>query len=144
MAAQRIKGQEVEIIAIVDGVPQSTLTAIRSFSMTFQQEIKDEGYLGEKTNRKDSIFNGIDGRFEAHANDPAILTTIDSIVNKARRRTPGTTINIKVTMTFPSGRRARVVIPDVEFGAIEVGTPSRGDYVTTTFPFAASTAQSAI
>ncbi|KKN72083.1 hypothetical protein LCGC14_0414780 [marine sediment metagenome] len=140
MARQRIKGQEVEVIAIINGVPQASLSAIRSFSMTYQMEIKSEGYLGEKTNRRDSVFNGIAARMELHTNDPGILTTINSIVDKARRRVPGVVINVKVTLNFPSGRRARVVIPNVEFGDIEVATSSRTDYTTVTMPFEAELA----
>lgn len=140
MARQRLKGQEVEIIAIVNGAPQASLSAVRSFSFTYQQEVKSEGYLGEKTNRRDSVFNGISARMEVHTNDPDILTTINTIVDKARRRTPGTIINVKVTLNFPSGRRARVVIPNVEFGDIEVNTSSRTDYTTVTMPFEAELA----
>ncbi len=57
--AQRIKGQEIEVRLIVDGVLQSTLTDIRSFEVTPKLEKLEEQYLGETTMRYDEIFNGL-------------------------------------------------------------------------------------
>lgn len=139
--AQRIKGQEVQAILIVDGQPQATITAIKSFEMAYQLEIKKEGYLGETTDRRDSIFNGISGSMEAHLETKDVFTLFQSIVDKARRRTPGTTINVKATLNFPNGDRVRVIIPNCEFGELPVNFGSRADYGTTTFTFEATEAQ---
>ena len=114
--AQRIKGQEVEAILIVNGVPQTNITAIKSFEFAFQLEIQSEGYLGETTDRKDSVFKGIRGSMEMHLESQAVFELIRAIVDKARRREPGTRINLKATLNFPNGDRPRVIIPDCEFG----------------------------
>lgn len=137
---QRIKGQEVEVVLIADGRPQASLFAIRSFEMTFQQEIKSEGYLGETTNRRDAIFNGISGRFEAHVDSAQFLTLFRQIVDKARRRTPGVQINIKATLNFPNGDRPRIVIPNVEIGDLPLNFGSRSDYGSTSITFEGETA----
>jgi hypothetical protein len=63
------------------------------------------------------------------------------IVDKARRRTPGTKINVKATLNFPNGERPRVVIPDVEFGELPLNFGSRSDYGAVTLDFEASEAQ---
>lgn len=139
--SQRIKGQEVEVLVIAQGVVQSTLTAVKSFSFTFQQEIKAEGYLGETTNRKDAIFNGIAGEMEYNFTDRDIFTLIGTITDKAQRRTAGIVINVKATMNFPDGTRARVIIPDVEFGEIPVNFASRSDYGAVRMPFEAANAR---
>ena len=139
--AQRIKGQEVEVLIIARGVVQTNLTAVKSFSFTFQQEIKSEGYLGETTNRKDSIFNGIAGEMEYNFTDKAIFDLIGTITDKAQRRTAGIVINVKATMNFPDGTRARVIIPDVEFGELPVNFGSRSDYGAVRMPFEASNAR---
>lgn len=139
--SQRIKGQEVEIILVVNGVAKTTLTAVRSFEFAYQQEIKSEGYLGETTNRKDAIFNGIRGRCEYHFDSPDILGLAVQIIDKARRRTPGVQINVKATLSFPSGRRTRVIIPNAEFGEIPFNFASRADYGTVGLDFEASEAQ---
>jgi hypothetical protein len=51
-ASQRLKGQEVEVLLVVDGEIQDTTTDIRSFEVAAKTELKEEGYLGEKTNRR--------------------------------------------------------------------------------------------
>lgn len=126
--AQRIKGQETEVMVAVNGQPVTSINAIKSLEVSFDQEIKDEGYLGETTNRKDAIFNGISGNIEFNFDSPDAFDIIVEIVDKARRRTPGTTINVQTTLNFPSGRRRRIILPNVEFGAIPMSFGSRGDF----------------
>lgn len=139
--SQRIKGQEVEVLLVVDGSPQDTITDVKSFEIGFQLDILSEGYLGETTDRKDSIFKGVRGNMELHFENPDVFKLFTAIVNKARRRTPGTKINIKSTLNFPGGQRPRVVIPNVEFGEIPVTFGSRADYGTVKLDFEASEAQ---
>jgi hypothetical protein len=138
--AQRIKGQEVEILIVADGVPATSLFDIKSFEMTFQQEIKTEGFLGETTNRKDSIFNGISARIEAQVENKDFLTFFQTVIDKARRRTPGVQINVQATLNFPNGDRPRINISDVEFGDLPLNFGSRGDYGSVSLTFEASDA----
>lgn len=138
--AQRIKGQEVEILLILNGEPLATLFDIKSFEFSFDQEIMSEGYLGETTKRQDSIFNGITGRFEANVESEDFLGFYTQVVDKARRRIAGTQINIKTTLNFPNGDRPRIVIPDVEFGALPLNFGSRSDYGAVSIDFKAAEA----
>jgi hypothetical protein len=126
--AQRIKGQSVEIIIVSNGVPLTNITTIRSFEMSFQTEILREGYLGETTDRRDSIFRGISARMSLHVENQDILALFTQIVDKARQRVPGLQVNVKVTLNFPNGQRPRVMIPDVEFGELPFNFGSRSDY----------------
>ena len=139
--AQRIKGQEVEAIIVVDGQPQTLITTFRSFDFTFQLEILKEGYLGETTDRRDSIFRGIAGKFELHIENQRIFTLVQTAVDKARRRTPGTVINIKSTLNFPNGQRPRIIIPNVEIGEFPFSFGSRSDYLAVTLNYEAAEAQ---
>jgi hypothetical protein len=138
---QRVKGQEVEIVVLENGEPRENLTFARSVDLRFKTELKEEGYLGETTNRYDSIFNGVGGSLEFHFDSPEPFNIIRSLVNKARRRDGQTTINIKCTINFPSGRRARCVVRDAEFGELPVSFGSRSDYGTFRLEFGASEAQ---
>lgn len=138
--AQRIKGQEVELLLSVNNVPLTSTTDIRSFEVTFQQEIMSEGYLGETTNRKDAIFNGISGSMELHIENRDFFNLFTAIVDKARRRTPGTRINLKATLNFPNGDRPRLFVPDLEFGELPLNFGSRSDYGTINLTFEASEA----
>jgi hypothetical protein len=139
--SQRIKGQEVETILVLNGTPQSTITDIKSFEFTFDLDIMSEGYLGETTDRKDAVFKGISGNMELHFENADVFKLFTAIVDKARRRTPGTKINIKATLNFPNGNRPKVMIPDVEFGAIPVSFGSRTDYGSIKLDFQAAEAQ---
>jgi len=136
--AQRIKGQEVEVLMVVNGQPKTNITTVRNFEVTLQTEILSEGYLGETTERKDSIFKGIAGKIEIHFDNQEIMRVFEEIVNKARRRTPGTKINIKATLNFPGGQRPRIMINDVEFGALPMSFGSRSDYGNVSLDFEAS------
>lgn len=135
---QRIKGQEVEVLLIVNSAPKTNITTIKSFEVVLDNEIISEGYLGETTERKDAIFKGVSGNMELHFDNQEIMKVFQTIVDKARRRTPGTKINIKATLNFPGGQRPRVLIPDVEFGALPMGFGSRSDYGNVKLDFAAS------
>ena len=139
--AQRIKGQEVEVVVVLNGEPQANLFAIRSFEIEEQLEIQSEGYLGETTNRRDSIYNGVRGRLEAHTETPEWLGFSEALKAKAQRREPGSVINIKGTLNYPSGEQGRFVIPDAEFGAVPMNFGSRSDYGTLTLEFEAAQLQ---
>lgn len=140
MADQRIKGQEVEVLINRGGTPLRSVQDFRSLEFTFQMEIKSEGYLGETSNRRDDVFNGIQGKLELHHENQDVLQLAVAIVNRARRRIPGETIMIKATLQYPNGQRPKVTIPNVFFGPIPFGFSSRTDYGTVSFDFEAEQA----
>jgi hypothetical protein len=130
MPAQRLIGQNVSIIIIQDSAPIEEVTCVKSFNFTYELELKSEGYLGEYTERKDSVFKGVKMDMELHTNNHRILGVVKTAVDKAKRRTPGVRINIKASMTWPNGDVARITFPDVEFGAFPFSVGSRTDYVS--------------
>lgn len=138
--AQRVKGQEVALLFNLNNTPVKTVTDFRSFEMTWQTETKSEGYLGETTNRRDDVFNGIMGKVELHFENQDVFNLIQAIVDRARRREPGTTITLKVTLQMPNGQRPRVTIPNCFFGAIPMNFGSRTDYGTISLDFEAENA----
>lgn len=140
MAAARLLGQNTSVIIIQDSAPLQEISCIKSFSFTYELEIKDEGYLGETTNRKDSVFNGIKMDMEIHTNNNKVFNLIKSAIDKARRRTPGVRINVKTSLTWPNGDVARVTFPDVEFGAFPVNIGGRNEYVSIKIEGACSSA----
>ena len=134
--AQRIKGTDVEISIVVDGVVQANITAVRSFEVTFETDIMSEGYLGETTERKDTIFKGVSGKLELHLETQDILKLFGKIINSARVRTAGTKINIKATLRFPNGQNPKLSLNNCEFGSLPLNFSSRSDYATTSLDFA--------
>ena len=128
--AQRIKGQEVEVLIVVNGVPQVSLTDIRNFTVTPRLELLEEQYLGETSMRFDEIFNGVAFDMELHFEDTGVLDFAQIVKDRAERRTPGTTINVKATLNFPNGERPRIILKDCFFGEFPIGFGGRSEYGT--------------
>ena len=122
-------GQDVSILIVVDGVLQSTLTAISSFNIELELEVISKGYLGEKTERKDTVYKGIkfDGELNPFTED--VFTFAQAVLNKAKRLTPDVLFNITGVFTYPNGDQPEILLNDVSFGAVPVNIGSRGDYV---------------
>lgn len=135
MATQRIKGQEVELILVENNQPRIGLFDVRSFEMAAQLEILREGYIGETTDRRDSVYRGYRGRVEVHFENRDLLDFVRRLIDKARRRVAGSRINMKVTLQFPSGERPRVLLKDLEFGEVPLTFGSRADYGTVSLEF---------
>jgi hypothetical protein len=130
MSQPRIKGQECQIIIVVNGTPLSTITDVRNFEVTLKTELLQEGYLGETSDRYDEILKGLSFRGELHAENQDILTVFwQAVHDRAVRRNPSTVINIRTTLNFPNGDRPRVSLKDTFFGPLPMHIPERSQYV---------------
>lgn len=128
MASQRIKGQEISILIVRDGVLEAELTDIQNFNMEFMTEQIAQGYLGEKSERHDEIFKGVKGDFEIHNHSQDYFTFVSAVLDRAKRNTPDTVFNISAVLFFPNGQTPTVLFPDVKFGPMPFNTGSRSDY----------------
>jgi len=129
-AEQRIKGQDVSLLLVVKGQVVSALTDVRSFEMAAQLEILREGYLGETTDRRDEVYRGVRGRMEVHFESADVFKLVRAVIDRARRREPGTKINAKATLQFPNGDRPIVLVKDIYFGELPMNFPGRTEYGT--------------
>lgn len=129
MPAQRIKGQEVQVIITRGGALEDTLTDIQNLTVEAEFEIKSQGYLGEPTNRKDEIFNGVKFDLDAHLHSQDYLKFLKAVRDRAQRKTPDLVINISAVLNFPNGDTPSILIPDAKFGAQPLSVSARGDYV---------------
>lgn len=128
MANQRIKGQEVEVSVLADGVT-TVFTDINSFEMMSVTETTEEGYLGEKANRYDEFYKGFTGSIQMHNSNGELFKFINIIKDRAQRRTPGVVINIKATLNFPNGvDRPRINLNDCFFDETGIAFGSRDAY----------------
>jgi hypothetical protein len=137
MPSQRIKGQEVSIIVTRDGNLEAELTDVKNCEFTPQFEIKEEGYLGEKTNRMDDVYNGVKGSLELHIHSGDIFDFIQAIKDRAQRNAPDLVFNVAGIFSFPNGEIRTVTIPDAKFGATPISTNDRGDYTSVKLEYAA-------
>jgi hypothetical protein len=129
MSGQRIKGQEVSILIVRGGALEDTLTDVQSFNAEFQSEHKIQGYLGEKSNRTDDIFNNCKLDVELHMHTQDYFAFQKAIIDRQKRITPDLQINIMAVMLFPNGQSPTILFPDVKFGSIPMNIANRGDYV---------------
>lgn len=137
MANQRLKGQEIEVSVLVDGAAQ-VFTDINGFEMQSVTETKEEGYLNEKTNRYDEFFKGYSGNFKMHNSSGELFKFMAIIKDRAQRRTPFVKINIKATLNFPSGDKARVILSDAFFDEQGIAVSGRDAYAESTINFKGS------
>ena len=138
MPSLRLKGQEVSVQLIKDNLVQADITDVRSFDVSIQMETMSEGYLGELTDRRDDVFRGCSGTIAFHIENTAAFDLFQSIVDRAKRRVPGTQINVKGALRFPNGQQKLIVVNDVYFGEIPFNVGGRTDYVEFSLPFEAA------
>lgn len=127
--AKRILGQDTVITFMLNGQAVASLDDVKSFDFTPMFEIKQEGYVGEKTDRYDEVFKGASGRAELHFESAAVFNFVQSILDRAQRRLPGTSVNVKTTLNFPNGDRPLVILTDVFFGDMPFKVSKRDEYV---------------
>lgn len=133
---QRVKGQELSVLVVRAGVLEDTFTAIQSITTENKLEIIEKGYLGEKTNRHDEIYNGAKGSISMHLWSQAWFRFEKAIIDRAKRITPDVQFNIVETLFFPNGETVTKTYADVHFGGIPKNTNARNDYVEVKLDFA--------
>lgn len=138
MAEPRLKGQEVEVRMLIDGALSDAFTAIASFNDTMKLEKKQEGFLGETTDRYDEIFTGFDGSMEMQVSNQRWMLFQAQIKARARREQPNIQFNIVVTDFYPNGDTPTRTYVDVFFGPQPKSVASRGDYVKVSIDFSSS------
>lgn len=136
-AGGRVLGQEVSILVLQDGVLLEELKPIRNFSGTDRLRMLDVGYLGEKTNRKDQLFDGMTFEFEMHVSKAQFWTFKQAVRDKAQR-TRDIIFNITGVFVLPDGSIITETFEDVAWGEIPTNVPERGDYVSVRISGAAS------
>jgi hypothetical protein len=138
-AAQRVKGQEVSIAITVDGALQTQIDTIQNAEIEFEQELLEEGYLGETSDRVDSVFKLIRINITGHINSAAYIELADAIVARSRNRAGGVVrIDVIGSFAFPNGDLPSIVIPDVYFENLPLNIGSRSEFVEFTLSGKAS------
>ncbi|HVH97150.1 MAG TPA: hypothetical protein VM869_00505 [Enhygromyxa sp.] len=134
MSAPRLRGQECFIKLVKDGKIGDELKAVIDFEWTDELEVQAEGYLGETSDRYDSIYKGTSFNASAHMQTAAELKLRRAIIDKAQRRDGSATrIDITYTASLPDGDQRLVIMVDVAFGNINTSSGGRAEYVTMKF-----------
>lgn len=135
----RLKGQEVEIRVVASGTVVQEISAIASFNDNVKLELKEDGFLGEVTNRYDEILNGFGGDLEFQVTQATWYEFVNRITDRAQRKTPEVVFNVIRVDFFANGQSAIVTYEDVKWGPIPSSVASRGDFVKPRLEFGCST-----
>jgi hypothetical protein len=108
---------------------------VKSLDITFERDILSEGYLGQKTEKKDAIFKGVTGKVTFHVGKKYVLTLVGRINEATKNRVNGEQFEVTTTYEFEDGK-IRIICKDVSFGSIPISSGSRDDFVELTFDFA--------
>jgi hypothetical protein len=128
-ATERCKGQEVVINIAANGVLQDTLTEVEDFEGTLQFEVIAKGYLGERTNRKDMIYNGAKFSFSMDTFTQDIWFFVAAVKALAQRSAPGNYINVTGTFEYANGDTPSMLFGNCQFGEMPVTVAKRNEYV---------------
>lgn len=138
---ERLRGQEVSILVTRAGALEESLVNIQNFNVEFESEQSSQGYLGEKTERKDSIFKGAKGDLELHVHNSDFLRFAKAVHDQQKRITPDLVVNITATLFFANGEAPSVLIRNAKFGNIPINVSARGDFVKVKLDFTAEDAE---
>lgn len=138
MPDQRLKGQEVSIKVVSDGVLEAEVNTVATYNDTVKAQIKEQGYLGEVVNRFDDIHDGFGGDMEIHLTNAAWHFFEERVIARQQRRRPGLVFNVVRTDIFPNGSTAVKVYKDVAWGEMPSNVSARGDYVKVKLQFGCS------
>lgn len=131
--SDRIKGQEVALSISIDGALQTTIDTIQSAELEWEMDLLEEGYLGETSDRVDSIYKLMRVNLEGHVSNRGYVELADAIVQRAQRRA-GAPVKIDVvgTFRFPDDTVLSILVPDVYFESIPLSIGGRDEFVSFT------------
>lgn len=134
----RIKGQEVSIRVVDTGQLVASIDSITSFNEEMKSEIKEDGFLGESTNRFDDIHNGYGGDFEAQFRRSDVTDFQLRVQARQERRNPNIVFNVIRTDLHADGTSTVFNYVDVKWGSMSTNVGSRADFVKLKTQFACS------
>jgi hypothetical protein len=133
MAVDRLKGQECAISITVGGALQTYIDTVQSAEIEFELDLLEEGYLGETSDRVDSVFKLMRVSLTCHLSQGDYLQLADAIVARAQRRAGGAPqIDLIGTFAFPNGDLPSILVPDIYFESIPLNIGGRDEFVEMT------------
>jgi len=136
----RLKGIDVSLVFTSAAGGEDSLAKFKNFEIVFDGEVISEDYVGEATPLFDMISNGVKVKASVHPNDPSVFDFIGRVEDVRQRRATGK-FSVVGRFAFPDGQIRRVVVPDLQLGALPIRTTGRKEYVGLDIDGAAETAR---
>lgn len=125
----RARGQEVTVLITRGSVLEAEFTDVLSFNAEDTFELKEQGFLGQKSKKYETIYNGSKFDLEMQLHSTDWWKFKQAVRAKATREQPDLVFNISGLVEFDNGQSALVTFPDVAFGPMPENVPQREDYV---------------
>jgi hypothetical protein len=123
-------GQNVEMRITRDSGIEQSLTDCHEFSVTDDLILKENGYLGEASNRTISIYNKTHGSLQFHIEALDAFRLKRDLIARAQRKIAYFKVNIICTMVTPdSSDEVTFVFPDIQITQPKVDVPKRDELV---------------
>lgn len=136
----RLKGQEISIRVVQAGNVIETIDSVMNFDDSVDIEVRQDGFLGETTDRFDDVYKGHTGNFEIQVRRASWYRFVEAVIDKTTRRTPDVVFNVVRTDLYPNGDTMVKTYTDVHWGAIPTTVASKDDFVKAKLTFKCSTA----
>lgn len=134
----RIRGEQVQV-KVIKGGKDALLSerAVVALEYTPKQEIMEQGFLGETTNRHDEVYKGCSGTLTLQYSDKSVNKLIRDLNDRSRRATGASfKVNIVAVENYPDGDVGKLLFPDVKFGGQVKSYGARDSYGQITLPWA--------
>ena len=142
MADLRVSGQDTNLLITAGNQVLDTLQNVKSTSVTFEFERKEDEFLSEFAARYDEFFKGAQGEMELQISSPSQFALLSQVKDRAQRRTAAVKISLKTSLTFPStGKVVRVMLGGLAFANFPLRMPGRTEYATLGLDFATGDVQ---
>lgn len=110
MALQRIRGSEVNIQFVIDGVPQKhSFTNIMDFNVNQQAEVTKTDFVGKKESSLDFQHSGWDLEFSLQVSDRSLQEFIKKIVTNDADSRAFPVVNMTVSYVYRDLSQPRLV-----------------------------------
>ena len=109
MSVNSIRGQEVALRVIVDGVPLTkSFERVVGFDMTPRIDNLDVEFVGETSDETDQQFHGWDFTFTVQDEDSGLFALIDLIIARSELSLPPPTVDIVAIFKYRTPGRPSV------------------------------------
>jgi len=127
----RLRGDDVQVRVTMDAALLKTVVNIKSAEFIIKVDKKLERYLGRSGQSTDSQFSHVEGNLMFHPKDPEFLDLYDRAAKRAQRQTAQLSVKfgISATLSWPSGPKTRVFVPDLDFGDLPIRIGGGDQYV---------------
>lgn len=136
--ASRVKGQETIFRFIKDNKLVAEVSDIQEFDFEFDRTLLEEGYVGEKQNRYDDIYNGVKGNTSFHISDHNLIAFFSELNDRSRRKVASFRVDAITVVEFDDGESTKILLTDLFFGSIPFRNSGRGAYIASSLTFACS------